>query len=1430
MTIGGGGDGEVNIEIDMKKPFDLGNIVKVKNIRVAAFPDFIMDWVARQTDEIINKFFSLPNLIVIPPTDLGPNFSVDGTLGSYGKAFNDASEKYSLKALESQMKWTFNDTKVAEQYTKKTTSKSSLSAPYEKWLDKTVSENSKTINSVQGSANALKAAYKYIGQVPFLRISESAVNVNVPWPLPQELDKYMRSLEQYSTEIKNLKKNWCDGKADAACLDKQTSINLSKFQSSLEANLKIIDTYRNFPQKIQKYVTWRQKYAAWALCNIETIQLFTGKWLKDNGVRFQKWAEFYVLMKAIVNSWQPIIDIFKNADALCGVCQNQRYTLDYWKFKLLSMLIPTLPVITFPKWPDIVLDLSDFRFAINVEVPNFTFNIMPIRLPNLPSLSLPSAPSLGLTFPALPLLPQIPNLPDLPELPSLPKISLPPLPPPPKLPKLFGAIAVVTNLVKLYQTVKCLYQNSILVPEWQAGDVIAQRTARQGTLPFDFLNLQFPQFSIPGIKEIRVQTHVNLELKSDFITEFARTAVKPINEFNTDLQFAMPKKLIDDISIQTPKNIDINLQGFLDESATSWALMKRLASTIEEYGRTSLDIDEFIPFFRSELIESGQSTLELDAALRAARLEAETLIRETEDENAKNIQLFKEYIEAEEAKTKELEKLIEKLQDPTSFLTYSDSLPLANYVSSAPDLVTERRSLFLGQDRTLLTDILEATPDTGKLDRELISFQNRFSRIARSDLGTPDLLVGDRWLESQYTPKFEGIYILTPSGYQTRLFDYIEPLMGGETAEVLDLDGDNKEDDYLYMIDGNLYIKLNPNDSPVRQKDTTLIIWDLDPTQAPEAPNFFDGVVARPGQIDLDFSPARSEDRVFRLEFFDRYSEWELIDIDAHDEELVPRSVVDIMVDDESRITETDGIMIVPMERSLVTVSDPETFTLEWPALTTLSAPTAFTLTAGRPLYTGPTQTRISYTTLTLSWTLKTLTLKPYTRYTFDEALSGSLTSGKLYFFDALSDESMPYDEGMRGMPLLDGMILSSTGWSFTLRDVWRDEIFRIAPGGEYQFMILPYRDDSYTLNIPYKNGFYSARLRSLDSSVQAGVTLLAPQESLDQSPPLVELDDTLRIPVYQSRIYSLSGILRDQSPVTLSIDPDITQDENRDGISDNDFSQSGSTFFLTGDTLRFGSFDTLDRHTLLLRASDMYLNFTLVPLILEIYAPTPEIEGFTATGHLYGSVENEPTEPVHFFRIRGGSPIDLISPQSIRTNQDGVFSTGSLLTGSGVRFSYSGGVIFIDQNTGTPEWMGTLLSIDTLPATGTTPMRMRYKNSRGQYLFEQFLTLPVSTRITLSGAILSGDGPEIVISALEGARTVSATLRDPNIPGGMYITDRNYLPYAALARDGNIYALDPNIVLDTMVEWGYLTLEIKKSGIPLARIQYRVDFFYTLQ
>jgi len=111
----------------------------------------------------------------------------------------------------------------------------------------------------------------------------------------------------------------------------------------------------------------------------------------------------------------------------------------------------------------------------------------------------------------------------------------------------------------------CWYQNTYLVPEWQAGDVIAQRTERQGTLPFDFLSLQLPQFSLPSIREIRISTHLNLVLRSDFITEFARAAVKPINDFTTDLMSSIPSQIGDNVNVGGVDNVNVDLRSSLDE-------------------------------------------------------------------------------------------------------------------------------------------------------------------------------------------------------------------------------------------------------------------------------------------------------------------------------------------------------------------------------------------------------------------------------------------------------------------------------------------------------------------------------------------------------------------------------------------------------------------------------------------------------------------------------------------------------------------------------------------------------------------------------------------------------------------------------------------------------------------------------------------------
>lgn len=86
-----------------------------------------------------------------------------------------------------------------------------------------------------------------------------------------------------------------------------------------------------------------------------------------------------------------------------------------------------------------------------------------------------------------------------------------------------------------------------------------------------------------------------------------------------------------------------------------------------------------------------------------------------------------------------------------------------------------------------------------------------------------------------------------------------------------------------------------------------------------------------------------------------------------------------------------------------------------------------------------------------------------------------------------------------------------------------------------------------------------------------------------------------------------------------------------------------------------------------------MYGNTTFSPFTVEVYAPIPEIRTITSTGMLFGRID-EPIkdEPIHLFRIREGTPLTLVSQDSMMTKDDGVFSTGSLFVNDAILLSYS--------------------------------------------------------------------------------------------------------------------------------------------------------------
>lgn len=175
------------------------------------------------------------------------------------------------------------------------------------------------------------------------------------------------------------------------------------------------------------------------MCNLDAINEMLNGRIDRNGKRFKAWIELYITVKAILKSWQLLVDIFYEYDAACHECKNERQDLYYFAFKLISVVIPEIPVIQFPRWPDVVIDLHNIRAGIVINIPDIELRPRPIVLPPLPNLNLPSVPRAGIILPSLPLLEDY-SLPELPELPSLPVVDLPDLPPPPKLPKMFAQL------------------------------------------------------------------------------------------------------------------------------------------------------------------------------------------------------------------------------------------------------------------------------------------------------------------------------------------------------------------------------------------------------------------------------------------------------------------------------------------------------------------------------------------------------------------------------------------------------------------------------------------------------------------------------------------------------------------------------------------------------------------------------------------------------------------------------------------------------------------------------------------------------------------------------------------------------------------------------------------------------------------------------
>lgn len=553
---------------------------KFNNVRPKAFPAFIMTWVERQVEEIATKLTDLPSITLVLPE------------------FSDTFVAKDLKGNEQKRK-----------------------------------------QEVKYVGDALD----YLNSLPFLNIKVEDVNVKYP-ALPKSQMKLMQEYyEQWVKDAEEELKSF-QARADiASCLQGDTvvtgtgaaigecSVRFPKLDARIAAaertiqrvksNLTRLQEYADFPQTIEKLVNYKTEIIRQTTLYLDRIANYMGGYYLRNRLRVVKWQETYRLIKQILENWQLLPDIFTQYRNACTTCRNDRGNymdckMTIWKF-VLAPVFNNLPIIPFPKWPDIVVDVSNINTVVDIHIPSPHFIPQAVVLPKPRPFQIPDIDyetgladlssdqieahfekDLDLHIPKLPALPQVPDF--LPKLPNLPLPQLPDIPPPPKIPKIAGALTTVLKVGKVVLKVWCLYKKGIpLIPEQNVKGVVEYQTERSNFIKADFLDVFIPEPKLPYVDQIRVDAFVNFTFNVDALRTAMSKLAQPFNRMVTNLtRTAVPLHQFIDSVPQLPDEIRMGMQEDAEEMARAEA--ESYAALLADSGDT-MDVDAFRSYYEEQL-------------------------------------------------------------------------------------------------------------------------------------------------------------------------------------------------------------------------------------------------------------------------------------------------------------------------------------------------------------------------------------------------------------------------------------------------------------------------------------------------------------------------------------------------------------------------------------------------------------------------------------------------------------------------------------------------------------------------------------------------------------------------------------------------------------------------------------------------------------
>ncbi|MBN2095909.1 S-layer homology domain-containing protein [Candidatus Peregrinibacteria bacterium] len=504
------------------------------NIHVGSFDSIggaIASWVDRQTLEILNKLLTMPTIRVILP-DIGALF------GSDWDEFNKLVEAFGNN---------LDKKNVDEQ---KPVPEGGFLANYEALERELRNTSTSPFEQVLQIANA----------IPFVDISQHNIDFKIPWLSFAQIQDFVRDLEQVKNYYERQLNKWKDQLEKFQCPDDEDTcvgrkileifiVDLDAFINSISQNIEVVQSYLRFPRDFILLKKELADYLRQIACYLDAYSEMLGGWLATIQQQVIGYAELYYTILEIIDQIEKLIDVFTNFEDSCDICTNERFG-NFGYFTLLGLILPDIPIIKFPKWPDLVIDFSDLKGSIDIEMPMIHFVLEPITLPEIPRIPFPDLPtdlSLLTQLPPLPILPGLPELPELPPLPAIPTLDLPTLPPPPKLPNIGKDFKFIIPLVEKILDIWCLIKKSFSpIPEaYMADDIVLLTNRPSYMIPLDFLKPKFGDIAPIdlGFNELRIETTIYLGIRLKTALEKLQEGADVWNNMATDWAGYIDKKI-----------------------------------------------------------------------------------------------------------------------------------------------------------------------------------------------------------------------------------------------------------------------------------------------------------------------------------------------------------------------------------------------------------------------------------------------------------------------------------------------------------------------------------------------------------------------------------------------------------------------------------------------------------------------------------------------------------------------------------------------------------------------------------------------------------------------------------------------------------------------------------------------------------------------